>query len=197
MFFLVGTQHSVCRSARLLTRVSSAEQTGALLSVRGAKWPGVSSVLPLNTLLAHGGVPPTWGTPALSERHLVPASPAARVPFPRFPAPPHTDPFGEAFRGIARGGCGAAAAPRGPTQAFVTEFSPHTTSRLQPGVGKKEPVFPEPLLVLCPHRGPVGASAPAGPALFICAPRGSWGALPPHSLHPGKERESKVTEVAR
>lgn len=144
------------------------------------------------------GVPLTWGTPALSERHLVSVSPAARVPFPGFPAPPHADPPGEACSGSERVGvwcCRGPSWPHAGARQACPEFSPHTTSRLPPGVGKKEPVFLELLLVLCPHWAPVGATVPAGLALFLCAPRGSWGAPAP-SLHPGKERESKGTEVA-
>lgn len=57
------------------------------------------------------------------------------------------------------------------------DSSPHTTGH-SAWSGKKGPVFLELLLGPCPHPGQVGASVPAEPALFICAPRGTWAGPP-------------------
>lgn len=70
---------------------------------------------------------------------------------------------------------------------------PPQQAAFKPGVGKKGPVFLELLLVLCPHRGQVGASVPAEPALFICAPRGARGKPPPAPSI--QEREGEVAKV--
>lgn len=202
MFFLVGTPHSVCRSARLLTRVSSAEQTGALRSVLGGEWPGVFSVLLLNVLIAHYGGPTDMGNTCPKQAPPCPRVPCSQSPFSNIPCPATHRPL---WRGLQRqlvcAGvwccCGSSWPYAGVRQA-CTEFSPHTTSCLQP---ERE------------RRGACVSGAAAGPLPALgsrwsqCASRacclfvhhGEVGAPPPtptHSLHPGKERESKVTEVA-
>lgn len=177
----------MCCSARLPVRVSSAQQTGVLRAVLEGKWPGVFSVPPPNALISqHGGpidrrktcpqrAPPAPHVPcSLSP---VPVMPGPRGWMPMLaPAPPHTDPLGEACRAVSAVPRWLPWAHTGVTQACV-EHGPLTTGHFEPGAGKKEPVFLELLLVPCP---PGAAPEPAcqQSPLFICAARGAWGGPP-------------------
>lgn len=107
----------------------------------------------------------------------VPVMPGPRGWMPMLgPAPPHTDPLGEACRAVSAVPRWLPWAHTGVTQACV-EPGPLTTGHFEPGAGKKEPVFLELPLVPCP---PGAASEPAcqQSPLFICAARRAWGGPP-------------------
>ena len=176
-------------------------QTNALWAGLGRKWPGIFfAPLPRALRAQHWGPAnmgtacPKQGTPfspyALQPESLFHGSlaPSGWAPVQVPAPPPHTGLFAGACRGPA---CGAAVAPRGPTQVSVrlVLHSVPTQATFRPAARRRGLCSWSRRLVPCPQSGPqLEPTTRAEPILFICAP---WGTLGGHpcSLHPGKDRE--------
>lgn len=190
MFFLVGTRHSVCRSARLPVRVSSAELTGGVRAVWWGKRPGVFSVPPPNALISQRGGPldrrktyPKRGPP--SPRVLGRQSPFS---LPHVDGCPHWARLHHTQTPLEKPAGRECVVllwlPTAPHRRHSgrVESSPHTTSHSQPGAGRRglcswscywacacaraklEPVYQLSPLCLFVHHGGLGPGQPWLPA---------------------------------